>query len=649
MVNLLPIFGVPISQLPRIPLEDAQDGAGFIAVGKFGTANPYIGALPIALVEELLGTSSGASTADVISRGAQGIVFGAGQNAAGAYTYTSTQDGPSLPYVCRSDLTLSGQLLNSTGILRVLYAYGQSWQTINPSPALSLAYLTTGLAAAQAAGDSAKAATFTALIDYMNAALALSEPHTVFKFCNTARQPLAQIGSPVAYSTAADFLGCDATTGGNPFGTLFAICLQKFARRDLAQVQPIFMLCASYPGTGLASLISPSNPLYVPAASGEQAWLAQEQMIALVNAFAAQYGLTPKHEAVVLVEGCGSGPVGSFRPLLDALLDDYDAMNLNGDGSVLQLWLNPTPANTNVTQEFAASEDQIQIGADRPDRAWNFGPWYWGLLNDYIHWAWLTICKAAEAAALAKHYQDTGVGFNGAPRMTVYVVPNGDGTSTLTIDISEPIPGRFIPVTVDPNLAITGLDAQWGLRAKTAAGTFLPITGLTVTGSRITGTVAGIMALGDEVSAGWYQIAPQAPGTHSPCWTNIKKAIGQSVILPSETVDCWLQAEAITLAAANLVAPPAVPTIDSIALSNTTAQANQTTQSTVGVLSAVTTGAVGTVTFTLGDNGGNFLLAGDGVTVQAIAGLPAGTFQLPVTATAASGLPLSQTFSIVSA
>jgi hypothetical protein len=61
---------------------------------------------------------------------------------------------------------------------------------------------------------------------------------------------------------------------------------------------------------------------------------------------------------------------------------------------------------------------------------------------------------------------------------------------------------------------VTGLDAQWGLRAKRAAGAFLAISNLSVAGSRIMGTIAGTMGAGDEISYARYG-SPTTPGTHA--------------------------------------------------------------------------------------------------------------------------------------
>lgn len=596
-----------------------------------------------------IGGATASTPAAAIAHGAGGIVYDVTITQAGAYAYKSTQEGPTLSYLCRSDIGLSGQLLNTTSFINVYLLWGQSWQNIDPDKLLILGQCQTGYQNALAAGNAPLAAAFLAKVSYIEAAIKLSEHFAAFKLCDINRIPTPQVGTQAAWDTAVDILGIDAQTQNNPYGNMFVLCKTAFARRDNTQVEPSAVICAAYPGTGLASLIPPTDPLYVQDGS-KYPWAAQTGMIQVFNQIISKYGVTPRYKGCILVEGAGPTDTEAYyESLLSALMNGYDAMHLNADGSLIDLYITQIPCFNTLLQGRIGFKAQLDFMSILPGRAYSSGPWYYGTLNDTIHWDYITLTKVAEITAYTVHLKDIGVTYAGSPRMTgIYINANGDGTSSLTIDISEPIPSLPAPIVIDPNLAGTGLDPQWGLKARTASGTFLTISNLAVQGSRVTGTIAGTLAVGDEISYAWYGVAATPSGSHSPVWGNLKKVMTQSVIDPTQTVDAWVGAEPVTLTSANFQTPPVVPVINSISMTSTSIAANQPAAAAVGVISSSTQGNVGAISYTLSNTGGFFSLASDGVTVMAVPVLPAGLFPLTVTATSISGATLAQNFTITS-
>jgi hypothetical protein len=607
MVNV-PVFGTPGDQSPRITFADAQVGIGFRAVGRLGTASKYEGVVTLDVMDELLGSASAGTAAEVIALGASGTIWNV-QTGKGIYKYTSDQNGKAYPYRCRSDLSASGQFLDTDATyMEIVINYGQSWVT-NVS----------------VAGD------LPAIM------LTPTEMTITFAPVNSDGTFSHGIGLPGSYVNVVDFRGVsNANTTGNQLGLFTSISRVRQMRDASLDVRPIADVCPAYPGLIWPGLEPGTGP-----------WTALVAMAAFSVTIAQNYGLTARFRMIRWTDGTESNLNGTSEYAdLTAFLAAVDALELNagGSGELVTIFGDQTPIYCTGTQASLGCLDQVQFALDNPGRYVNIGPRYAYTCQDYIHHdrpgsAHLSEIRGfIEMAVLEQSLSWTAMHIIG-----VYIQGN-----TITVDVNQPLEGFYGSLHFETDYIEAA--AQYGFRLQ-QNGADVALSGIAFSSAtRIVMTTAGApLATTDTIAFSYAFYGPGKPiATHSGAWGNVAMAMAPSLYFEGESILAWLAIYLQTLTSANFVAPPALPAVTSIIMSSQSVQANQTTVSNFATLSVTETGQPGAITYSLDNSSGGYFSILSNTTVQAIAGLPAGTFTITIRATPANGQPFTQDFPITS-
>jgi hypothetical protein len=370
-------------------------------------------------------------------------------------------------------------------------------------------------------------------------------------------------------------------------------------------------------------------------------------MVGKMGTILPAYGCTPHYRMIRWTDGVNAQ--GAEYTDLTAFQAAVAGLNLNGDGSAITIFGDQTPAVAQSTTiestayGFLGALDQLQYAIDNVDNHWVcIGPRYPYPYQDYIHHTALGSAYLADLRAFIE-YQVLDLGQTWLVfHMTAAYV---QGT-TLTIDFNQPLSNYFGQIGF--NTSIIEADVQYGLRFIDN-GAFVAISDIQAipNSTRLTMTLASAPQPTDtiELSCGCYGPG-ENPGVHAGCWGNISMALGPSPIFDGEQIYCWAAIQKVTTL--TFAAPPALPAITAINISSTAVAANQNGVQTFGALSAVTTGAVGAITWSLINNAGGYFTIENLTSVQAIADLPVGSFNILVEATPAAGQSFQQAFTIVS-
>lgn len=600
-LTLFPAYGSLMSQAPAAAIGDAGDLTGFIdaATGK---------RVSIPILAELVGSGTAGTSDLVISRGARGTVWDV-QVGTGVYTYMSDQDDGSYPYRCRSDLSISGQVLDTgDGFIEVVVNYGQSWVT----------------------NSSVLPPNFPAII------VAPTEITVVFAPVNSPGNFAKNIGLPISYTSVTDFNGVTAAGNGNQLGKFTSINRVRQMRRQNLDVKPIWDICPAYPGLIWPGLQPGTGP-----------WTALVAMVAMSQTLAAKYGKVARFRMIRWTDGVNVDYATEISDLT-AFLAALDAVPFNPDGTKVIVFGDQTPADCLETQVRDAVRAQVDFALANPARYVNVGPRYAYTNQDYIHHDAMgsghlsDIRSFVEVAVL-----EQGLTWTVLHIAAIYVVPNGNGTTTITIDTNQPLEGFFGQVSIDTTYIEA--DVQLGFRLK-QNGNFISISNIAVVpvSTRLTMTVAANLAQSDTLEFSYAYYGPGKPaGTHAGCWGNICMYMADSLFFAGQKITAWLAISLTNLSAANFGAPPALPAISDILISATTLAAGQAGVDDFATLTAITTGTVGAITWSMINDAGGYFSIDAGNSLQAIAALPAGTFSITVQAVAVGMPAFRKDFSIV--
>ena len=542
----------------------------------------------------------------VIRRGAEGDVWGATYPTP-HYAYNSTQGDKSQAFTTRGDIDspIQGQVANTGDLFEVWISGGQSWR--NDSPPLT---------------------------DLAVEASTIEDRNAAFRFATSSGALRGHVGSSNGTSGIYDLKGIGLSDWGDQIGTAALLALQRMRRAAGMAATPGMTYGATYPAYSWSQL-----------GPGEFPWTALLSMNASAASIIPQYGKTARWKAVGWTHSAGGDDLAGMKAA-------YDALDLNAGQAALHYFTDQTPATTTETGGSTLQEkqnEQLQFCLDDPDYVHMIGPRYPYPFIDYIHHTGPGYVAIGELEALAKHVVlDRGLDWLPLYMTAVYI----DG-STLTIDVSQPIEGEIHALSIDT----TTIEAasQYGLRLK-VNGSYVTLSAIAVDRHRITATIAAPPTSSDTVEVSYAVYGPGSTiGTHAGVWGNIKMVLADSVLLPGESIATWLANQSIDLVSADFDTPPDMPEITEITLSATTASDGGIGLTKVGDLGSSTTGTVGAVTYELTDDAAGKFFIAEGrpyaldppLALWGIANLPAGSFDVEITARADGAADFVDTFTIV--
>ncbi|WP_430914063.1 hypothetical protein [Methylobacterium sp. sgz302541] len=481
-----------------------------------------------------------------LRHGARGTVDSVRRVSATLLRYRSTQDGPSLPYVTRTDrLQLYGgtgdtirtrrsaHILDTAEAIEVQIGYGQSQRaTARPAADVGLAgqgepSRTCWLYQQTIGGDGRPVITAGS-----------TDASTAMPNDGSAERLIDLCGLDFDLRDEAGAAG----SNGISLDRVAAQTIQRLRDRYNLHVTPILAIGHAWSATPWTGLKPGTDP-----------WAAGFKMFAGARSLAPLYGKRVRFTSVAFTHDAGnSGDATPYATggasVLDQMVAAYDGLNLNlelgqdGGLNALSYYLDQTPAHFDETQAPAANRDVLTWCLADPIRRHMVGPRYPWPVADGIHHTALGYLCQGEVEALCKVYcQDLGIGWT-----PCYVTGATLSGATITLAISGRMSG-FGDLVVDT----TTIEAatQYGFRVrKVSDGSDMPCTVAVNPDNIVLTLTGGAPAAGTamEVSHAYRGAAVSSALGHSSCWGNIKRAGPPSVWRPGKTIDAWLCIDART-------------------------------------------------------------------------------------------------------